>query len=336
MKQLSIKDIAKIAGVALSTVSFVVNGKAREMRISTDMEKHILAVIKKTGYIPNRAAASLRTGKTHVLGLIVEDIANAFFASLAKSIETVANKEGYRVLYGSTENIDSIGNDLVRLLNKQVDGFLIAPTPGMKNNILALKKTKKPVVLIDRYFPGEEIPFVLIDNYRGIKEATQYLIGKGKKQIAFVNVDMDQIQMKERERAFIDTMQSQRLFKNSLLLKLPYYDDKTAYAAHILKFLKKNPALDAIIFATNYLGTFGVKALKDLHIAIPAQVGVMSFDDSDLFAFSSPSVSVVSQPVNEIAARAMELMVEQLTQGKFYKDGKGIFVQPELIFRDSV
>ncbi|MCF3112159.1 LacI family transcriptional regulator [Niabella sp. CC-SYL272] len=337
MKHLSIKDIARLAGVAPSTVSFVVNGKHQEMRISEEMVKHIQAIIKKTGYIPNRAAASLRTGRTHVIGLIVEDIANAFFASLAKSVESVAARVGYRVVYGSTENDDGKGNDLIQLLAKQVDGFLITPSTGMKTGVQALKKTRKPLVLIDRYFPDEDIPFALVDNYGGVSQATEYLIGKNRKHIAFVNVAMDQVQMQERERAYIDVMNSRGLFQKKLLLRLPYYQDKTQYEARIRSFLQKRPEMDAIIFATNYLGMFGIKALKDLDIAIPGQVAVLSFDDTDLFRFSSPAISVISQPVQEIAAQAMRLLLEQMNAGQKKKDSdEGVLVPPELILRNSV
>ncbi|SDC19072.1 transcriptional regulator, LacI family [Niabella drilacis] len=306
------------------------------MRISDEMVKHIRAIIKKTGYIPNRAAASLRTGKTHVIGLIVEDIANSFFASMAKSVEKVAAKVGYRVVYGSTENNDSRGNDLIQLLVKQVDGFLITPSIGMKTGVQALRKSRKPLVLIDRYFPGEEIPFALVDNYGGVSKATECLIGKHRKNIAFVNVAMDQIQMKERERAFVEVMRDRGLFQKKWLLRLPYYQDKAQYEPRIRNFLQKHPEIDAIIFATNYLGMFGIKALKDLDISIPEQVAVFSFDDTDLFRFSSPSISVISQPVQEIAAQAMRLLLDQMGGQTKKTPEEGALIAPELILRSSV
>ncbi len=307
------------------------------MRISEEMVRHIQSIIKKTGYIPNRAAASLRTGKTHVIGLIVEDIANSFFASLAKSVEKAAAKVGYRVVYGSTENNDGRGNDLIQLLAKQVDGFLIAPSIGMKTSVQALKKSRKPLVLIDRYFPGEEIPFALVDNYAGVRKATECLIKKQKKQIAFVNIATEQVQMQERERAYVEALQQNGLFQKKLLLRLPYYQDKAQYEPRIHQFLRKHPEIDAMIFATNYLGMFGIKALKDLDIAIPKQVAVFSFDDTDLFRFSSPAISVISQPVQEIAGQAMRLLLEQMNSGaKKTESGEGVLVPPELILRNSV
>lgn len=335
MKHLSIKDIARIAGVAPSTVSFVVNGKHEEMRLSQDMVKHVQAIIQKTGYVPNRAAASLRTGRTQVIGLIVEDIANSFFASLAKSVEFAAARAGYRVVYGSTENDDKKGNDLLQVLAKQVDGFLVVPSNGMKSGILKLRKNRKALVLLDRYFPDENIPYVLVDNYGGITRATQYLVDKGKENIAFVNVALDQVQMLEREKAFMDTLKKRKLFRKRLLLTLPYYQDKDQYIKDLTRFFEKHPEIDAVVFSTNYLGMFGIKALKDLNRSIPQQVAVLSFDDNDLFRFSSPAISVVSQPVQEIADRAMQLLLSQMDSHKKTKGDSGVFVTPELIIRNS-
>src|SRR5687768_5333412 len=160
MNNLSIKDIARLAGVAPSTVSFVINGKEKEGRISAQLAAKIKKIIQKTGYQPNRSAVSLRTGKTNMIGLIVEDISNSFFSQLAKSIEDMAYKIGYKVVYCSTENDDKKGAELIQMLHKQVDGFIITPSKGMKQVVLKLKKNKKPVVLIDRYFPGVNIPYV--------------------------------------------------------------------------------------------------------------------------------------------------------------------------------
>src|SRR5919112_3360214 len=106
MKRVSIKDIAKQVGVVPSTVSFVLNGKAKEMRISDELAEKIKAVVKEKGYQPNHTAVSLRTGRTKILGLIVEDISNVFFATLAKIIEDEVYAMGYKILYCSTENND--------------------------------------------------------------------------------------------------------------------------------------------------------------------------------------------------------------------------------------
>src|SRR5688572_11870279 len=164
MKKVSIKDIARQAGVVPSTVSFVLNGKAKEMRISHDLAEKIKALAKEANYQPNYTAVSLRTGRTKILGLIVEDISNVFFATLAKTIEDEAYALGYKIVYCSTENNDAKGSELIRMLsNQQVDGYLITPCQGMAEEVQMLLKQNRPVVLMDRYFSDIDVPYVLVD-----------------------------------------------------------------------------------------------------------------------------------------------------------------------------
>ncbi|RYZ48714.1 MAG: LacI family transcriptional regulator, partial [Chitinophagaceae bacterium] len=124
----SIKDIAKAVGVSPAAVSLVLNGKAKQSRISDDLSAKIEAAALQMGYRPNRVAIGLRTGKSKTLGLIIENIANNFFSTLAKTVEDEARKFGYNVVYCSTENDPVRGSEMVQMLyNQQVDGYLITP-----------------------------------------------------------------------------------------------------------------------------------------------------------------------------------------------------------------
>jgi LacI family transcriptional regulator len=139
MKKVSLKQVALAAGVSSSTVSLILNGKARKMRISESLEKKVIRISQKMGYHPNQLAISLRTGKSRMIGLIVESISGRFFASMAKVIEDEAEKQGYRVVYCSTENDPKKGDDLIRMLSqRQVDGYLITPTSGMEEDVKRL------------------------------------------------------------------------------------------------------------------------------------------------------------------------------------------------------
>ncbi len=168
MKRVSLKDIAKMTGASPSTVSFVLNGKAREMRISDDLAKKIVAIAKREGYHPNQVAVRLRTGKSQMLGLVVESISGNFFAALAKVIEEEAEQYGYKVVYCATENDGKKGQELIKMLSQQqVDGYIITPAIGMEEDIEQLIEHKKPVVLLDSYIPNMDVPHVLVDNYGG-------------------------------------------------------------------------------------------------------------------------------------------------------------------------
>lgn len=335
MKQLSIKDIARIAGVVPSTVSFVINGKEKEMRISEEMAKKIRKIIKDTGYVPNRSAASLRTGKTHVIGLIVEDISNTFFASLAKAIEDIAYQVGYRLVYCSTENDDKKGTELIRMLHKQVDGFIVTPTSGMKEEVLKLKKAKKPVVLLDRYFPDVDIPSVLVDNKNGIQSGVELLADKGYKKIAFIVTALEQMQMQDRLNAFKASAKVHKLLYPELILELPFAAEEDAYEDGVREFLTNNQDIDAIFFATNYLAIKGLKVLQALKWKIPARVAVLSFDDHEIFKLYTPAITSISQPIAAIAREGIENLRLQMNAQKV-SAVKELLLPSELIVRKSV
>ena len=117
MKRISLKDVAREAGISTSAVSFILNGRAEEMRISKDLEKRVQAIASKLGYVPNQVAVSLRTGQSKMIGLVVESIAGHFFGLLAKIIEEEAEKAGYKLLYSSTENKAQRGIEILKMFS---------------------------------------------------------------------------------------------------------------------------------------------------------------------------------------------------------------------------
>ncbi|RYZ37660.1 MAG: LacI family transcriptional regulator, partial [Sphingobacteriales bacterium] len=251
MKRISIKDIATKAGVVPSTVSFVLNGKAKEMRISDAMAEKIVAVAKAEGYAPNHIAVSLRTGRSRILGLIVEDISNPFFAALAKNIEEKANELGYRIVYCSTKNDSQKGNDLITLLSQsQVDGFIITPLPGMEQQVAWLQRQEIPVTFMDRYLPGLDVSSVLLDNENGVRLGMQHLLSKGYKRIGFVTVELQQVQMVERQKAYEQILQERGVAEdNHFILRLPFNYQHDFAVDQIRRFIL-DQQLDAILFST--------------------------------------------------------------------------------------
>lgn len=153
-KRHSIKDIAAAIGVSVTTVSFVLNGKAQEKKISKAVTEKILKYVEKIKYKPNQIAQSLRTGKSKIIVFMVEDISNYFFAKLARIIEDIAYEKGYKVLFCSNENNDDRSIDLIDLFkDRQIDGYIIIPSAGILPKIKELIDDGIPVILFDRYFP---------------------------------------------------------------------------------------------------------------------------------------------------------------------------------------
>ena len=314
MKNISIKDIAQEVGVSTTTVSFVLNGKAKEKRISDDLKERILETASRLNYRPNQVARGLRTGQTHTLGLMVEDISNPFFAQLARVVEHEADKSGYTVMFCSTENSDDKAGALLYMLrHRQMDGFIIVPTPGLKKEIQSLADDRKPVVLVDRFFPDLDTCYVTVDNFKGAFEGTSLLLRRGFKKVGLVTVDSVQVQMVERERGYASALEKARhKYVQQSVLRIPYDHSPEKTVDAIAAFIRKEPSIDALFFTTNYLGVAGLEAIRITGKHIPAEIGVTCFDDNDLFRLGSPSISVVAQPIEAIARKAVEILLDIL------------------------
>ncbi|HVI47948.1 MAG TPA: substrate-binding domain-containing protein [Chitinophaga sp.] len=335
MKGISIKDIAKQAGVSPTTVSFVLNGKAKEKRISEQVSKKIQKIANRLKYKPNQLARGLRTGKTKTIGLIVEDIANNFFASLAKVVEDEADKHGYKVLYGSTEDNTEKAKGLLEVLKyRQVDGYIITPTKNLDKDIEQLKSAAKPIILMDRYFPHVSSNYVVVDNYKGAYNATSHLIKQGYKKIAVVTLASDQVQMKDRLEGYTQALKDHHVpFSKTLVKRLPFDLDRVHSNEEIKKFLTSVKDLDAVFFATNYLGIYGIESIRSLGWQIGKEIGVVSFDDHDIFRLHSPAITCVSQPIGEIGRRIVDVLMKELNHP--FATPQQIVLEPELIVRES-
>ena len=335
-KKITIKDIAKAANVSVTTVSFVLNHKGEEKGISKKVIEKVFKISEEMKFQPNMIASSLRTGKTRSIGLIVEDISNQFFSDLAKVIEREAIKLNYRVFYCSTGGNDLRAIELVNsLLQANVDGFIITPTENMKTTIDRLLELKCPVVLVDRYFEDQEASHVVLDNFEGAETATYYLLKRGYKKIAFVTNSSELIQMNLRKQGYITALRDVGLYDDTIILDLDYHYTEEERIQKITEFLSNNTKIDAVLFAANYLLLAGLQSLKKLGLKIPMDKAIISFDDHDSFRLNAPSITVLSQPIEEMAKKTVRLLMDQMNGGsqhQVFKEKK----TGNLIIRESV
>jgi LacI family transcriptional regulator len=310
-KTVSIKDLAKLTNCSITTVSFVLNDKGR---ISETTRKKVLKVAAEHGYHANRMAVGLRTGVSKVIGLIVENIGGHFFGIVARIIEEEAEKFGYRIIYCSTNNNIQKGKDAIQMLSEQlVDGYIITPLKGLENDVLNLRTANKPVVLIDGYFPGLEVPHVLVDNVQGVRDGINCLFEAGYKKVGFVTIDLDLIQLEERLWGFKESVKANGIKnekRNVLNISSKLNADESVEV--IKKFILDNKHLDALFFATNYLGALGLRSLKELDLKIPGDLAMISFDDTELFDLYPPGITAIKQPTLEIAKSAIQLLFSQI------------------------
>ena len=331
-KTSSITDIANKLHISVTTVSFILNGKAEEKRISKALAEKVIKFAKAEGYVPNHLARSLRTGKTHILGLLVEDISNHFFATIAAQIEDAANAKGYRIFYCSSKNDTAKAKELLKVFEeRKVDGYILTPVEGIQDRVQTLLDRNEKVVLFDRYFPEVETNYVVVDNESGAYEATKHLIDQGFRDIAFITIKSKQTQMEGRLQGYRRALAEGGL--RSHIKKVDFDVDTSTIIREVKGYLASKKKIDAVFFATNYLGVSGLEAIKNLGLTIPGDIGVVSFDDHDLFRLHSPAVTAVAQPIDKIAKSLIRILLDSIADSKDVK--QHVVIAPELIVRES-
>lgn len=333
-KKISMDDIARDLQISKSTISFIINGKAKEMRISDKLATKVLDYVKEKNYNRNALAQSLRTGKSKIIGLIVEDIADAFFSSVARLIEEKAYKKGYKIIYCSTEDNPKKTIELINMFKgRNVDGFIITAPKGIESEVALLLKQNHPFVLFDRYFPELETDYVIIDNFNGAKIAIDHLAAEGFKQIAFITLASDQTQMAERLNGYHHAIDNARL--NPYVLEIKFTAQPEKVVKQIRSFLSKNKEIDATLFATNYLAMQGLQAIKEENLSIPDDMAVIGFDDHAFFKVFNPPISAVSQPMKNLSDNLIEVLFKQMTENAPGRKSIQKVLEPQLIIRES-
>jgi LacI family transcriptional regulator len=338
MKKTSLNDIAQHLGVSKTLVSLVLNGKAREHRISDEVCKKVVELAKKLNYKPNQIAKGLRTGKTNSIGLIIADIANPFFGKLGREIEKEASIHGYRVMFcSSDENADNSRQQIEMLQQGQVDGFIIAPPAGSENQILALKRSKTPFVLIDRHFPDIETNYIVVDNVQASYEATAHLINKGYRKIACVTLNVHLNNMNQRVLGYKQALIDNHIGIDEQLIKMmPFSHEKDDLIDAVKQLEPGNKnKVEAVFFTTSKLGIMGIETIHSLGLVIPDDIAVVSFDDPDAYKISQPPISAIAQPLKEIGRESVKVLFELMNNKKGNPEIKKIVLKANFIPRKS-
>ncbi len=326
-KKPSLKDIASKVGVSTALVSYVLNGKMKG-RISQEVADRIKLVAKELNYQPNQIARSLKTNKTNSIGLLLADISNPFSSQIARIIENEADKIGYAVLIGSSdESIEKSEKIIDVFLNRQVDGLILSLPENSESIISDLKSKDIPFVLLDRYFPSFPSNSVAIDNFSASENVIKHLIENKYKNIGIVSYDTSLVHLNERLKGAT----SQANINCSVgKVRLGHIQEDVESAMET--FLNLKPTMDAIFFTSNLLTISGLKYLNKKRVIIPDNIGVIAFDKSDAFDLFYTSISYVNQPLPQLGKEAVGLMHQAINDGTKKQQ---IFLQAELIVRES-
>ncbi|MCW3077857.1 MAG: hypothetical protein JWO32_2466 [Bacteroidetes bacterium] len=298
----------------------VLNGKGNQYGISKKTQSAVLEAVSQLDYTPNKFAKALRTGKSNFIGLIVADISNPFYSTIAKNIEHVLFDRGYNLMVCSTEENEEKEKRLVEMmLNQQgVDGVIVATTFKDSSFYDQPRFAKTPLVFIDRLLPLFNTNYVVIDNYGGSLEVTNHLIKSGAKKIACLSISPSYLStIEDRVNGYKDALTKSKLKQDASLLRLIRFDHiNDDVDTCIQELLIKHQDLDAIYALNNHLATAVLKTLRKKDFEKHAdKIKIACFDDIELFNIIDKKVSSVSQPIEEIGKNA-SLLILDIIDGK--------------------
>jgi LacI family transcriptional regulator len=333
----SLSDIANALGVSKTLVSMVLNNKADENGISKITQKRVLKFAKKINYKPNLMARGLRMGVTNTIGLVVSDISNPFYSKMARFIEDDLGKVNYHLVICSTDEDTEKEKKIIHLMReKQFDGIIVSSSQKKSDDFKQLLREDYPFVLIDRKIKGLKTNFVGIDNHDSTYNAMQHLIKTGHKKIAAFAVSPAYVSsIKERISGYKDALKDAGLeSSNKLLIEIPFDQVKQAVKKEIIKLTHPELKVDAIFAINNNIAVACLETFKELQIKVPADVAFVAFDDIDAFKLTTPQVTAIDQPLEEICSQAVDILMLEIRKPK--KSKKEVLLKPQLIIRESV
>ncbi|HEY4356434.1 MAG TPA: LacI family DNA-binding transcriptional regulator [Acidobacteriaceae bacterium] len=328
----TIREVAIAAGVGLMTVSRVINNHP-SVKVKT--RKKVLAAIQELGYERNEAAGLLKGQRAMMIGLIVPDLSDMFFAACANTIERLAREQGYLTLIVSSGHDVELEMEQAELMGRRKLAGLLLVTSGKADpgRIQALVAGGLPIVALDRPLEGVGTDAVLVENRAGAEDAMEHLIGHGHKRIACIGSDDDSYPINERIRGFRSAMLANGL-RPDPVVKIDSQQSATSWLTTLRS--RKDPP--TAMFSMNYrTSVLLLRALSEMKFKIPSEVALVCFDDFDLAPVIAPPVTTVGQSAVDLAKRALRLLldrIQNLADGVEYSPEK-IMLPASLIVRES-
>ena len=331
----TLQKIADQLGFSVSTVSRVLNGKAATYRISKKTEAIILKAAKELNFIPNQLARGLRLQKTFTIGLVIPDISNPFFSSIARSVQIEARKLNYSImLCDSQESTYHEIDSLQHLLSRKVDGLIISPVGEDDDHLQQINNDGMPLVVMDRQFPKLKCSKVFSDNYHGALEAVEYLIDHGHKKIACIQGLLSSSVNKERVRGFKDAHKNHNIPIDASLLLGDSFGERNGYLG--AKLLLNNTIRPTAIFALSNLISLGaIRAINEDGLKIPEDISLISFDDHPYSDFLATPLTTIEQQNINMGKIAIKLLFDQMNSPKKFEPIQ-VKLPTKLIKRKSV
>ncbi|MGC9347645.1 MAG: LacI family DNA-binding transcriptional regulator [Anaerolineae bacterium] len=330
--RVTMADVAREVGVSMMTVSRVVNDKGD---VSSATRQRVLEAIERLGYRPSGIARGLATRRTGTLGLVIPDVANPFFAEVARGVEHVAYAEGYNVFLCNTDEdpqreLDVLGS----LEEKRVDGIVLCSSRLDDDDLEMAVDSHPSVVLVNRRLDANlRVGAVIVDDVNGGRIMTQHLIRRGHRSIGFLAGPQGSHSGQGRLAGYRQALSEAGLRPKPAWVRhcAPVADDGHEVA---LLLLSQHPELTAVLCYNDLVAVGVLRACAELGYGVPEDLAVTGFDDIPLAALVTPSLTTCRIPRHELGVKAVDLLLDQI-RGEPTHEGEILVLQPELVVRAS-
>ncbi|CAI8827380.1 DNA-binding transcriptional dual regulator RbsR [Pseudomonas sp. IT-347P] len=325
----TIKDVAALAGISYTTVSHVVNNTRP---VSQEVRLKVEAAIKSLDYVPSAVARSLKAKTTATIGLLVPNSLNPYFAELARGIEDYCERNGYCViLCNSDDNPDKQRSYLRVLLEKRIDGLIVASAGGDSGLAQGLAGVKTPMVIVDRGLDGVDADLVRIDHEYGAYLATRHLLELGHRDIATIGGPVSTSVAQMRLAGYCRALKEAGIeVRQERMLESDFTSTGGYNAAAIL--LEHNPP--SAIFAGNDMIGIGVlRAAAERNVRVPSELSVIGFDDIQMSRYVYPALTTVGQSILQLGEMAAEVLLRRIATPNLGTDQR--IVTPSIVLRES-
>ena len=326
----SMKDVARMADVSISTVSRVINGS---IPVDPETRSRVERAVESTGYKPNLLARGLRVKSANLVGMLVPEIRAASFSTLIEHVEEHIEALGYNLILGGTGgDPDREERFFENLTRRHIDGIIVSPVSDRSHLFRLMERTDVPVVIVDRPFSGNDLPAVVLDNYRAGEIAAGHLLSLGHESFACITGGRDIAIARERLAGFRDTLSR----AGGMLRETAVVEGRFQYESGVqgIDTLLNRGAEFTALWAQNDLMAVGaLNRLSERGISVPGEVSVMGLDNVDDSRTARPALTTVAQPYDEIARRAAGLLLS-LRRNEAVSE-KRVVLAPVLVTRDS-
>jgi LacI family transcriptional regulator len=304
----TLRDVARRAGVASSTISRYLNGS---LELPSPTRNRVQAAIADLHYRPNALARSLQAGRSHILGLIVPDLSNPFFTSVADAAVAAAYREGYSILLCATGNDPKREAHYVNLLAAgQLDGLIYLGAHRRNSALETMRRTELPIIIVDEEIEGVAGGRLFVDNRRGGYLATEHLLHLGHRNIAFIGGEADLLTTVERRRGYEDAMLERGLAPRPNQIVLGEYT--TEFGARAARELLMDLAPTGVFAASDVVAIGVLQAVRELGLTIPEDLSLVGFDDIPMAEMLAPPLTTIWQPAEDLGATAVLMLVRHV------------------------